>query len=227
MLVLDASIERGGFRLVARLSVPACARVAVMGPSGAGKSTLLEALAGFVPAHGRMEWQGAALDGAPGTRPVAMLFQEDNLFPHLTVARNVALGIRPDGRLSRAERTRMEEALERVGLDGLGDRHPAQLSGGQRGRAALARVLLMRRPLVLLDEPFSALGPALKAEMLSLVREVVEELGATLLMITHDPEDARAVAEGIVVVADGRAESPRPTATLLADPPPALRRYLG
>ena len=227
MLVLDAAIERGAFRLTADLSVPPRARVAVMGPSGAGKSTLLEAIAGFVPARGRMEWDGAPLDGAPGARPVAMLFQEDNLFPHLTVARNVGLGIRPDGRLDRAERGRVADALARVGLDGLGGRHPAQLSGGQRGRAALARVLLMRRPLVLLDEPFAALGPALKAEMLTLVREVVDALGGTLLMITHDPDDARAVADGVIVVAGGRAEPPRPTAALLADPPPTLRRYLG
>ena len=139
--------------------MPAGARAAVMGPSGAGKSTLLEALAGFVPAEGRMEWDGAPLSGPPGARPVAMLFQDGNLFPHLSVRRNAGLGIRPDGRLGRADRARVDEALGRVGLSGMEDRLPAALSGGQRGRAALARALLMRRPLLLLDEPFAALGP--------------------------------------------------------------------
>ena len=85
----------------------------------------------------------------------------------------------------------------------------------------------MRRPLLLLDEPFAALGPALKAEMLALVAEVVGEIGATLLMVTHDPDDARAIATDMIVVADGRAAPPEAMATLLADPPPALRRYLG
>ena len=227
MLVLDAAIERDAFRLRADLVVPRGARVAVMGPSGAGKSTLLEALAGFVPAAGRMEWDGAPLAGAPGARPVAMLFQDGNLFPHLSVRRNAGLGIRPDGRLGRAERARVDEALARVGLEGMEDRLPAQLSGGQRGRAALARALLMRRPLLLLDEPFAALGPALKAEMLVLVAEVAGEIGATLLMVTHDPDDARAIATDVIVVADGSAAPPEPMGPLLADPPPALRRYLG
>ena len=227
MLVLDLAIRRGDFRLAADLAVPRSARTAVMGPSGAGKSTLLEAVAGFVPCEGRLEWDGAPLGGPPGRRPLAMLFQESNLFPHLSVARNAGLGIRPDLRLSRPDWARVEGALERVGLGGHGARRPAQLSGGQRGRAALARVLLMRRPLLLLDEPFAALGPALKAEMLALVREVSGEIGATVLMVTHDPDDARAIAEAVIVVSDGRAEPPRPTGPLLSDPPPALRRYLG
>lgn len=227
MLRLDGTARRGGFALRARLDVAEGARVAVMGPSGAGKSTLLEAIAGFVPFEGRMSWRGRPLDGPPGARPVSMLFQESNLFPHLSVARNAALGVRPDGRLSPQERARVGAALDRVGLAGLGEQRPARLSGGQRGRAALARVLLMRRPVLLLDEPFAALGPALKAEMLALVAEVAGEIGATLLMVTHDPDDARAIAEGVVVVAEGRAAPPAPTAALLADPPPALRRYLG
>lgn len=227
MLRLDGTARRGGFALRARLDVAEGARVAVMGPSGAGKSTLLEAIAGFVPFEGRLSWRGAPLEGPPGARPVSMLFQESNLFPHLSVARNAALGVRPDGRLSPQERARVGAALDRVGLAGLGEQRPARLSGGQRGRAALARVLLMRRPVLLLDEPFAALGPALKAEMLALVAEVAGEIGATLLMVTHDPDDARAIAEGVVVVAEGRAAPPAPTAALLADPPPALRRYLG
>ena len=118
MLVLDAVIRRDGFRLSADLAMAAGARAAVMGPSGAGKSTLLEALAGFVPAEGRMEWDGAPLSGPPGARPVAMLFQDGNLFPHLSVRRNAGLGIRPDGRLGRAERARVDEALAAWGSRG-------------------------------------------------------------------------------------------------------------
>lgn len=227
MLRIEARISRGAFVLDASLAVPRGARVAVMGPSGGGKSTLLEAVAGFLPIEGAMSWEGAPLDGSPGARPVAMLFQEDNLFPHLDLARNAGLGIRPDGRLSGPERARVEAALARVGLEGLGGRRPSQISGGQRGRAALARVLLMRRPVLLLDEPFAALGPALKASMLALVAEVLDEWGGTLLMATHDPGDARAIAGEVIVVAEGRASPPRATRVLLADPPPALRRYLG
>ena len=118
-------------------------------------------------------------------------------------------------------------AIERVGLGGLDARKPAQLSGGQQVRVALARVLVQRQPLVLLDEPFAALGPALKAEMLDLVRDLMDETGATLLMVSHDPADARRIAPRTVLVADGRASPPRDTETLLSDPPEPLRRYLG
>ena len=137
------------------------------------------------------------------------------------------LGLRPDLRLSLAEKTKVEAALDRVGLGGLGARKPGQLSGGQIGRAALARALLRARPLLLLDEPFAALGPALKADMLDLVAEVAGETGATLLMVTHDPADAKRIADVTVLVADGVAHPPGPTAELFADPPPALRAYLG
>jgi thiamine transport system ATP-binding protein len=112
-------------------------------------------------------------------------------------------------------------------MEGLGARKPGQLSGGQQGRAALARALLRARPLLLLDEPFAALGPALKAEMLALVREVAEETGATVLMVTHDPQDARRFADVTMLVAEGRVDAPRETAALFADPPRALSAYLG
>jgi len=220
-------LRQDDFRLQADLTVPAGARVAVIGPSGAGKSTLLMAVAGFfVPAAGRVLWDGQDLAGmAPGDRPLSILFQDQNLFPHLTLAQNLGLGLRADLRLDAGQRARVEEALQRVGLAGMGARKPAQLSGGQIGRAALARALLRERPLLLLDEPFAALGPALKAEMLDLVAELAD--GATVLMVTHDPADARRFADQTILVADGIAHAPRPTAELFADPPPALRAYLG
>ncbi|NEX47986.1 thiamine ABC transporter ATP-binding protein [Pseudotabrizicola algicola] len=222
-------LAQDGFRLSADWELPAGGRVAVIGPSGAGKSTLLSAVAGFLaPQSGRILWQGqdlAALD--PGARPVTILFQDQNLFPHLTLAQNLGLGLRPDLRLSPPQQAQIGAVLDRVGLPGLAARKPAQLSGGQIGRAALARALLRARPVLLLDEPFAALGPALKAEMLGLVEEVAAETGALVMMVTHDPADARAFAALTVLVADGIAAPPAPTAALFADPPPALRRYLG
>lgn len=230
MLTLENLVlEQGDFRLTANLTLPERARCAVIGPSGAGKSTLLAAIAGFfAPASGRILWQGQDITGLPpGDRPLSILFQDQNLFPHLTVTQNLGLGIAPSLRLSRADQARIVAALDRTGLSGLGHRKPAALSGGQQSRLALARALLRARPLLLLDEPFAALGPALKAEMLALVDEIASDHGASVLMVTHDPEDARAFADLTIVVAEGRAEAPAPTADLLANPPPALRTYLG
>ena len=230
MLKLEAlDLRKGTFRLQADLEIQPGAQVAVIGPSGAGKSTLLEALAGFVPpAAGRISWQGQDVTGQPpGERPMAMLFQDGNLFPHLTVAQNVGLGIDPNRRLSPQEEARVTAALARVGLAGMEGRKPAALSGGQHSRAALARVLVQNRALLLLDEPFAALGPALKSEMLDLVSEIAQETGATLLMVSHDPQDARRISREVVLVADGRAHPPAATASILDSPPPALRAYLG
>lgn len=222
-------IVQDDFRLDADLQVASGARVAVIGPSGAGKSTLLSAIAGFVaPASGRILWDGRDLATlAPGQRPLSILFQDQNLFPHLDVAQNVGLGLRPDLRLSAGERARIEAALTRVGLAGMAPRRPATLSGGEQGRVALARALLRARPLMLLDEPFAALGPALKAEMLGLVAEIAAETGATVLIVTHDPADARRFAAQTILVADGITHPPRPTNDLLDHPPPALASYLG
>lgn len=222
-------IEQQGFSLTADLSVVRGRRVAVLGPSGAGKSTLLAAIAGFLPlSGGRILWDGADLSTLPpGARPVSILFQDNNLFPHLTAEQNVALGLRPSLRLTEGEKARVDAALQRVGLAGMGKRRPAELSGGQQGRVALARVLLRSRPILLLDEPFAALGPALKAEMLELVHAITAETDVTLLMVTHDPRDAEAISQEVILVADGQAEPPRPTAEILANPPEALRQYLG
>ncbi|MFD1913199.1 ATP-binding cassette domain-containing protein [Halodurantibacterium flavum] len=225
----DIILQQGAFRLTASFPVATGARVAIIGPSGAGKSTLLAAIAGFLmPVTGVIRWGSDDLSACdPGARPLSILFQDNNLFPHLTVFQNVALGLRPNLRLSPAERAEVMAALDRVGLTGLGDRRPAQLSGGQQSRVALARVLLRRRPLLLLDEPFSALGPALKSEMLDLVGRIAAEQRLTLLMVTHDPADARRLCDQTVLVADGIALPPMATEKIFADPPPALRAYLG
>lgn len=224
-----ARMRAGDFTLEADFSLPAGAPVAVIGPSGSGKTTLLSAVAGFVPLEsGRILWEGREISGLrPGARPVSTLFQDQNLFPHLTVAQNVGLGLRPDLRLDRRQQEAVAQALAQVGLEGLGRRLPGQLSGGQQGRVALARILLRKRPLLLLDEAFSALGPALKTEMLDLTRRIAAGSGATILMVTHDPADALHMAPLTVAVEGGRAHPPRDTAQLLADPPPALAAYLG
>jgi thiamine transport system ATP-binding protein len=230
MLRLEGmELAQGDFRLRADWQVAPGEKVALIGPSGAGKSSLLSAIAGFFPpVGGRVLWNGQDIGQLPpGDRPLTILFQDQNLFPHLTLAQNVAMGLRPDLRLTREQTQRVDQVLERVGLQGLGPRKPAQLSGGQIGRAALARALLRSRPLLLLDEPFAALGPALKADMLDLVAEVTAETGATLLMVTHDPADARRIADLTVLVAEGTARPPRPTMALLDNPPPELRAYLG
>ncbi len=225
----DMRYTQDGFSLHADFAVQDGEMLAVIGPSGGGKSTLLNVVAGFLePTSGRVLWDGQDLAGtAPGKRPVSILFQDNNLFPHMTVAQNVGLGLRPDLRLSADQKAQVEAALERVGLAGYGARKPAALSGGQASRVALARMLLRGNPLVLLDEPFAALGPALKVEMLDLVRDLMGETGATLMMVSHDPEDAKRIAQRTVLVADGEVQAPVETADIFANPPEALQAYLG
>ncbi len=226
----DVAVPMDGRALRMDLRLQAGARIAVLGPSGAGKSTLLDVIAGFRPVTaGRVAWKDNDLTAAPPeARPVSILFQDGNLFPHLSVARNLGLALRPDGaRPDTTGRARIDAALSEVGLAGMGDRRPGTLSGGQQSRAALARVLLQDRPVLLLDEPFSALGPALKVEMLDLVRQVADRLSALTLLVTHDPGDALRFADEVVLVADGQVHAPVPAAQMMADPPAALRAYLG
>lgn len=143
------------------------------------------------------------------------------------MAQDLGLGLSPRLRLTPAQATQIDTALARVGLAGMGARKPGQLSGGQQGRAALARALLRARPVLLLDEPFAALGPALKAEMLDLLDEVATETGATVLMVTHDPSDAKRLRAKPCWWRMAWRSPPVPTAALFASPPQALRDYLG
>lgn len=230
MLELDGIVLRkGGFTLTGDFIAERGARIAVIGPSGAGKSTLISAIGGFEPiAHGQIRWQGRDMSrDDPGRRPVATLFQDQNLFPHLTLGQNVGLGLNPNLRLTGPDIARIDTALEEVGLQGLADRKPGAVSGGQQSRAALARITLQARDILLLDEPFAALGPGLKADMLDLVANLCVQTKATLLMVSHDPADALRICPQAVLVADGVAHAPQNTASLLADPPESLRLYLG
>ncbi|EPG6268736.1 thiamine ABC transporter ATP-binding protein ThiQ [Klebsiella aerogenes] len=188
------------------LSVERGERIAVLGPSGAGKSTLLNLIAGFLPpASGSLLIYGEKHNATPpAQRPVSMLFQENNLFNHLTVRQNIGLGIHPGLKLNREQRAQVTAIAGQMGMDTLLDRLPGELSGGQRQRAALARCLVRQQPVLLLDEPFSALDPALRQEMLTLVADVCQRQQLTLLMVSHSVEDAARIAPRSIVVAEGR-----------------------
>jgi thiamine transport system ATP-binding protein len=220
----------GGDMMRFDAAIPEGSRIAVMGPSGSGKSTLLHLLAGFeTPSSGRILIGGRDVSNdPPAARPVTMLFQDNNLFAHLTIGQNTGLGIAPRLRMDGAERARISSALAKVGLAGFEDRMPGSLSGGERQRAALARALLRDRPVLLLDEPFAALGPSLRREMLDLVVRLQQERGLTVLMVTHSVEDARAFGTRLLFVDEGRGEGLL-DAEALQSPPSgsALARHLG
>ncbi|GAB7442389.1 thiamine ABC transporter ATP-binding protein ThiQ [Enterobacter asburiae] len=188
------------------LSVLQGERIAVLGPSGAGKSTLLNLVAGFLqPVSGSIVIDNQDhTHTPPAKRPVSMLFQENNLFTHLTVRQNIALGMHPGLRLNDAQRHKLEEIAAQMGIAGFIDRLPGELSGGQRQRVALARCLVREQPMLLLDEPFSALDPALRQEMLTLVQDVCQRQQLTMLMVSHSIEDAARIAPRSVVIAEGR-----------------------
>ncbi|MGK9172565.1 thiamine ABC transporter ATP-binding protein ThiQ [Yokenella regensburgei] len=197
-------------------------RIAVLGPSGAGKSTLLSLVAGFLaPASGTIMIENREhTHTPPAKRPVSMLFQENNLFTHLTVRQNIGLGLDAGLKLSSAQSSKLETIAATMGLESLLNRLPGELSGGQRQRVALARCLVREQPVLLLDEPFSALDPALRQEMLVLVQEVCHRQQLTLLMVSHSVEDAARIAPRSVVVADGRIAWDGETDTLLSGSAP-------
>jgi len=229
MLGLEGiELKLGAFHLRVDAQVSRGQRVAVLGPSGSGKSTLLSLLAGFlVPEAGRITWEGRDLTRLPpAERPMSILFQDGNLFPHLTVTQNVGLALRSDLRLTDDQAARIEETLSDVGLAGMGARRPGELSGGQQGRAALARLLLQDRPVVLLDEPFAALDPGLRTEMVRLLTALWHERALTYVMATHDLRDAERSCDRIWLLQEGRVVLDRPVEGLRDDPPAALRDWL-
>jgi thiamine transport system ATP-binding protein len=203
--------------------------VGIIGPSGAGKSTLLSLIAGFdLPVSGRISIAGVDMEGvAPDQRPVSMIFQDHNSFAHLDVWTNVALGISPDLKLDPQQRERIDAALAWVGLSDFKARKSTELSGGERQRIAIARALVRDKPVLLLDEPFTALGPALRRDMLDLIREIQKERKLTILMVTHQPEDAKYAASRIAFVQNGRIAHVLPTKQFFAASAPAdISAYL-
>ena len=207
MLTLrDVSVTLDGHPAVTGvdLALPDGDVLAVLGPSGCGKSTLLRAVAGLEPfASGSVVWDGDDQAGVPThRRGFALMFQDGQLFDHLTVARNVGYALR----LRRAPDTarRVAELLELVGLPAYGERMPATLSGGERQRVALARSLAVRPRLLLLDEPLSALDAGLRERLAGDLGRIVREAGTTALLVTHDHEEAFAVADRLAVMREGR-----------------------
>lgn len=178
---------------------------AIVGPSGAGKSTLLNLVAGFErPDSGAVRIGGEDVTHlAPGDRPASLVFQDNNLFAHLDLFTNIGLGIHPALRLQPADRMTISRALERVGLAGYERRLPGSLSGGERQRVAFARALVRRRPVLLLDEPFAALDPGLRASMVELLADLHRETAGTILLVTHDPRDLEHLASRVIFIDSG------------------------
>ncbi|EMI7479179.1 thiamine ABC transporter ATP-binding protein ThiQ [Morganella morganii] len=199
-------------------SVAAGEKIAILGPSGAGKSTLLSLIAGFQFAE-----SGTILLNnedhtrtPPASRPVSMLFQENNLFAHLTAEQNIALGFHPGMKLNAEQKVQLEQIAEQVSLTPLLKRLPSQLSGGQRQRVALARCLVRSQPVLLLDEPFSALDPALRNEMLALLETICDSRQLTLMMVSHNTDDAARIAPRAMVVDNGTIAFDGSTAALVS-----------
>ena len=188
------------------LNVNGGERVAIIGESGAGKSTLLNLIAGFEFPHQGEIWLNDKnhTRSAPYERPVSMLFQENNLFPHLTVQQNLALGLKPSLKLTALEQEKIEQVACSVGLGDYLQRLPNSLSGGQKQRVALARCLLRDKPILLLDEPFSALDQKLRVEMLVLIAKLCDEKHLTLLLVTHQPSELVGTIDRVLLVENGQ-----------------------
>jgi thiamine transport system ATP-binding protein len=226
----DVRFDYPDMKMLFDVDIPPAVVTVVMGASGSGKSTLLDLVAGFrQPQGGRILIAGVDVTALPpDRRPVSMIFQENNLFAHLDVARNVGLGRSPSLRLSKADHEAVAQALARVGLAGKERRLPRELSGGERQRVAIARVLVRDRPVLLMDEPFAALGPALRDDMLDLIAALQAERGLTVVLVTHHPDDARRIAGHMVFLEDGRVAAAGPAAAFFTEGgPEAFRRYIG
>lgn len=212
------------------LKIAAGTLTIVTGPSGSGKSTLLNLIAGFETARsGTIIIDGQDVTHlAPSRRAISMLFQDHNLFNHITVEDNVGLGLKPDLRLAAHEKMNVQSALIRVGLEGKGKRLPAQLSGGEQQRVALARILVQNRKILLLDEPFASLGPSLRAEMTKLLAELQREKHLTILAVTHHPLEWADVAHQFVFVSEGAIAASGPISGFVrTHSNTAIRNYLG
>jgi thiamine transport system ATP-binding protein len=203
---------------------------AITGASGSGKSTLLNLVAGFeTPDEGRVLFGGQDMTARhPGERPLSVIFQDNNLFAHLNVYANVGLGIHPGLRLDQNARRRVSSALERVGLGGYERRRPGTLSGGERQRVAFARALVRQRPLLLLDEPFASLDPALRRSMAELLLDLHRETQITVMVVTHDVEEVKRLADTVVYIAERtiRFQGPKDVFMLHSEDP-GIARFVG
>jgi len=210
MLNLNFSFEENYLAISANLSLESDKIYAIIGPSGAGKSTFLNLISGFSEiSSGSILWNEQEIsDLPPSKRNISILFQDNNLFPHLSVWRNLALAVSHWPKISNDDEAKLHSVISEVGIRGLENRKPSQLSGGQQSRVALARVLLQKNKILLLDEPFAALGPSLKDQMLELIEKIARNRGLLVLMVTHDPADANKIASETIVVKNNKVHPP-------------------
>ena len=202
----------------------------LLGPSGSGKTTTLACVAGFaVPTEGEVLIEGARVTfDPPFKRNVGMVFQNYALFPHMTVADNLAFPLRMRKLPAATIRDRVARGLALVQLDGLGARHPRQLSGGQQQRVAMARALVFEPPVLLMDEPLGALDKNLRFEMQVEIKEIQQRLGMTVLYVTHDQEEAMSMSDRIAIMNRGRIYQVGPPGEVYERPAnPFVARFLG
>ena len=213
MLKLNFSFEENYLAISANLSLESDKIYAIIGPSGAGKSTFLNLISGFSEiSSGSILWNEQEISGLPPSkRNISILFQDNNLFPHLSVWRNLALAVSHWPKISNDDEGKLRSVISEIGIQGLESRKPSQLSGGQQSRVALARVLLQKNKILLLDEPFAALGPSLKDQMLELIEKIAKNKGLLVLMVTHDPADANKIASQTIVVKNNKVHPPLDT----------------
>ena len=227
--VKNLLVDLGGFRLTADFEIERGSLISIVGPSGAGKSTLLNALAGFIPlTSGVIKWNGSDITKLdPGLRPLSILFQDYNLFSHLTVKDNIAIGLRPNLKLDDLETEMVNSVIEEVGLSKFKFIKPFQLSGGQRTRVSLARSIVRSKPILLLDEAFSGLGPALRSEMIKLIKDKSIKEGITLIMVSHHIKDAIELDQKVIFVNDGETMKPTNVSNFINSHDENIRGYIG
>lgn len=206
-------------------TITAGEHTAILGPSGCGKTTALRLLAGLeAPSQGRVLLDGKAISEParvltpPSLRGIAMVFQDLALWPNLTAQGNVLLGLSGAKLTRREARARAEEALNLCGIAPLAHRRPGQLSGGQQQRVALARAIAARPRLLVLDEPFSSVDITTKARLLGEIRSLAAQQNLTVVLVSHDPQEAVAICRTAVILEDGRVQECGPLSDLMRDP---------
>ena len=227
--VKNLVVDLDGFKLTADFEIAKGSLISIVGPSGAGKSTLLNALAGFIPVtSGTIKWNGSEITKQdPGLRPLSILFQDYNLFSHLTVKDNIAIGLRPNLKLNDLETDLVNSVIEEVGLSKFKFTKPFQLSGGQRSRVSLARSIVRSKPILLLDEAFSGLGPALRTEMIKLIKNKSIKEKITLIMVSHHIKDAMELDQKVIFVNGGETMKPINISVFINSKDENIREYIG
>ena len=222
-------VDLQNFSLTADFEIKVGSHIAVVGPSGAGKSTLLNVLSGFIsPKKGNIQWNKSDITKLePGKRPISILFQDYNLFSHFNVIENVAIGLKPNLKLNDLQRELVNFTIDEVGLSKFKFKTPSQLSGGQKTRVSLARAMVRSKPILLLDEAFSGLGPALRAEMIELIKNHAIKKNITLLMVSHNIKDAIELNQKVLFVSDGKFKKPISVNEFINCSDKRIREYIG